>query len=144
MNPRPAVVRLLLAAGLALAAGPAAADLRVCNRTGNLLNVALGTPADEGFKTEGWWSIGAGTCQRVLRGALASRYVYLYAADLDGRAALDGTVPMCVERRGFEIFGTEECWRRGYEQAAFAEVDTRDFDGWTVFLEEAGAVRGAP
>jgi uncharacterized membrane protein len=140
----PTAVRLLLAAGVGLAATPAAADLRVCNRTDHLLNVALGSPADEGFKTEGWWAIAADTCQRVVRGALASRYVYLYAADLDGRAAVDGTVTMCVERRGFEIFGTTECWRRGYEEAGFAEIDTRDFDGWTVFLEPAGAVRGEP
>ncbi len=129
---------------LVLSAGDARADLRVCNRTGYLLNVALGSPAAEGFRTEGWWSIAADHCQAVVRGALNSRYLYLYAADIDGRSVVDGDVSMCVERRGFTIDGTAECWRRGFEAAGFVEVDTLDFDSWTVFLEEGGRLRAGP
>ncbi|HUG60444.1 MAG TPA: DUF1036 domain-containing protein [Methylomirabilota bacterium] len=140
-------VAALCAFALGLAAsipGAAAADMRVCNRTTYLLNVALGSAAGEAFKTEGWWSIAADTCQSVVRGTLQSRFLYLYAADIDGRSVVEGSVTMCVERRGFEIFDTSECWRRGYEAADFVEIDTLDFDSWTVFLEEGGRVRLGP
>ena len=139
----PAALALALAA-LALAAwtGPAAADLRVCNRTTYMLNVALGSAAGDGFRTEGWWSIAANGCQSVIRGPLQSRFVYLYAADIDGRGVAGGDVEMCVLRRSFEIDGIGDCWRRGYEAAGFAEIDTLDFEGWTVFLEEGGRVSG--
>ncbi len=59
----------LLQAGLFLVAGflafsvadEARADFRVCNGTQNLVGVAIGYRAKEGWVTEGWWQVPATT-----------------------------------------------------------------------------------
>ena len=49
-----------------------------------LINIAVGTDAGEDFKTEGWWVATPGSCATPIRGPLKSRFVYLYATDIDG------------------------------------------------------------
>lgn len=123
----------------------ALAELKVCNRTGYLLNVALGLPANGDFRTEGWWSIAAKSCMTPVREAMTSRFVYVYAIDIRDNEVLAGGVSMCVEKRKFAITGIADCWRRGYRAAQFAEIDTGLASDWTIYLEEGdGAARPAP
>ena len=58
-----------LAAGLFAAAfwspHEARAEFRVCNDTANLVGVAVGYRAEEGWISEGWWQLPATTCATV-------------------------------------------------------------------------------
>jgi uncharacterized membrane protein len=121
---------------LAVFSVPARADFRVCNKTHALINIAVGTEAGEVFKTEGWWVATPGSCTTPIRGTLKSRYVYLYATDLDGVDLLAGTATMCIDRGKFVAYGAENCWRRGLQAVTFAEIDTLDSSDWTTFLTD--------
>lgn len=121
---------------LAIFSSPARADFRVCNRTHALINIAVGTDAGEVFKTEGWWVATPGSCATPIRGPLKSRFVYLYATDIDGVDLLAGTATMCIDRGKFVAYGAENCWRRGLQAVAFAEIDTLDSSDWTTFLTD--------
>jgi uncharacterized membrane protein len=77
-------VSSLILAGFALA-GPAQAGFRVCNRSGQQIDVAFGYPdRKSGWTSEGWWSIPRGQCHAVAKEALTSRYYYLYATGANG------------------------------------------------------------
>lgn len=79
----PAICGLALA-GFALA-GPAEAGFRVCNRSGQRIDVAFGYPDKRsGWTSEGWWTIRRGACRRIVREALTGRYYYLYATGSKG------------------------------------------------------------
>jgi uncharacterized membrane protein len=132
-----ALARLPFAFGLlAISSIPARADFRVCNKTHALINIAVGTDAGEVFKTEGWWVATPGSCATPIRGPLKSRYVYLYATDIDGVDLLAGTATMCIDRGKFTAFGADNCWRRGLQAVTFAEIDTLDSSDWTTFLTD--------
>ena len=131
---RASIAFVLLAASHA----PAAADFRVCNETRSLINLAVGTAAGEDFSTEGWWTVTPGSCATLVRGPLTGRYLYLYGTDINGADVLKGAVTMCIDRGKFKVFGIENCWRRGLQAVAFAEIDTQDSPDWTTFLTEPG------
>jgi uncharacterized membrane protein len=129
--------RLALAVALlAIFSSPARADFRVCNKTHALINIAVGTDAGEAFKTEGWWVATPGSCATPVRGPLKSRFVYLYATDIDGVDLVTGTATMCIDRGKFVAYGAENCWRRGLQAVLFAEIDTLDSGDWTTFLTD--------
>jgi uncharacterized membrane protein len=129
--------RLALAfALLVIFSVPARADFRVCNKTHALINIAVGTDAGEAFKTEGWWVATPGSCATPVRGSLKSRFVYLYATDIDGVDLVVGTATMCIDRGKFVAFGADNCWRRGLQAVTFAEIDTLDSGDWTTFLTD--------
>jgi uncharacterized membrane protein len=121
---------------LAIFSIPARADFRVCNKTHALINIAVGTDAGEAFKTEGWWVATPGSCATPVRGSLKSRFVYLYATDIDGVDLVTGTATMCIDRGKFVAYGAENCWRRGLQAVTFAEIDTLDSGDWTTFLTD--------
>ena len=121
---------------LAIFTIPTRAEFRVCNKTHALINIAVGTDAGEVFKTEGWWVATPGSCATPIRGPLKSRFVYLYATDIDGVDLLTGTATMCIDRGKFTAFGADNCWRRGLQAVTFAEIDTLDSSDWTTFLTD--------
>ena len=43
---------------------------------------------------------------------------------------------MCVADKQFTIPDQKDCWVRGYRQARFLEVDTKNAPSWTVFIRE--------
>jgi uncharacterized membrane protein len=129
-----ALVAGLCAWGLA---APASADFSVCNQTLDVVNVAIGHLAAEGFTTEGWWTIGSNACASVIREDLAVRHIFVYATDVFGQPLLEGTVPMCIGEERFKIVpGTGECWSQGYREEKFFDVDTLDQSNWRLFLTE--------
>ena len=121
---------------LLIFSSPARADFRVCNKTHALINIAVGTDAGEAFRTEGWWVATPGSCATPVRGPLKSRFVYLYATDIDGVDLVAGTATMCIDRGKFIAFGADNCWRRGLQAVTFAEIDTLDSSDWTTFLTD--------
>ena len=132
-----ACAAFFLAVG-ALAAGPALADFRLCNNTGNRVGISVGYKENEGWTTEGWWNIPARSCETVLRGALVARFYYIYAVDYDRGGEWSGQAFMCTREKEFTIRGTDDCLARGYDRTGFFEVDTGDQPSWTVQLTESG------
>ena len=130
-----------LAAGLVLglsgfAAAPAHAEFRVCNGTQNLVGVAIGYRAKDGWITEGWWQVPATTCATLIEGKLQSRYYYLYAEDAARGGRWTGDVNMCVAQNEFKISGVKDCFARGYQQMGFKEYDTGRQGSWMVQLTD--------
>lgn len=117
-------------------AGTARAELRLCNQSFDVLNVALAMPDgnDDDFLTRGWWRVAPNQCATLQRDLLRSRYYYVFAADVFGNEVLAGSIPLCVAPRRFEIEGQRDCLLRGYLDARFAEVDTGGRGDWTVFV----------
>ena len=121
-----------------LFASAAHADLRVCNKTGAMVNLAVGVNVGGNFATEGWWTVTPGSCATPVRGPLKSRYVYLYAIDINAVDVTKGKAPMCVDSGKFRFSSITDCWRRGLQAANFVEIDTLDASDWTTFLAEPG------
>ncbi|WP_245524571.1 DUF1036 domain-containing protein [Methylobacterium nonmethylotrophicum] len=129
------VLLLLLAV---LGAGPARADLRMCNMTGSRIGIALGYRDSGGWVTEGWWNLSAKGCETLLKGALAARYYYVFAVDYDRGGEWSGRSLMCTRDREFTIRGVEDCLARGYDRNGFFEVDTGEQKSWTIQLTDPG------
>jgi uncharacterized membrane protein len=121
-----------------LTATPAAADFRICNFTKSRVGIAIGYKDGEGWATEGWWNIGAGNCEALLRGTLAARFYYIYAVDYDRGGEWSGQAFMCTRDKEFTIRGTGDCLARGFDRTGFFEVDTGEQQTWTVQLTETG------
>ncbi len=119
-----------------MASGEARAEFRVCNGTPNLVGVAIGYRAAEGWITEGWWQVPATTCATLIEGELQSRYYYLYAEDAARGGRWTGEVNMCAAENEFKIVGVEDCFARGYQQMGFKEYDTGRQGSWMVQLSE--------
>src|ERR1700749_49719 len=127
---------------LALAAAclwnsPAAADFRLCNNTSSRVGIALGYKDAEGWTTEGWWNVSSRSCETLLKGALVSRYYYIYALDYDRGGEWSGQAFMCSRDKEFTIKGTENCLAGGFDRTDFFEVDTGEQRAWTVQLTES-------
>ncbi|MBN9054489.1 MAG: DUF1036 domain-containing protein [Rhizobiales bacterium] len=134
----------LLQAGLFLVAGflplpvpkEARADFRVCNGTQNLVGVAIGYRAKEGWISEGWWQVPATTCATLIEGELQSRYYYLYAEDAARGGRWTGDVNMCVAENEFKVTGVQDCFARGFQRMGFKEYDTGRQGSWMVQLSD--------
>ncbi|WP_231564732.1 DUF1036 domain-containing protein [Paracoccus halophilus] len=130
-------IRCAALAGSILLAGAAgaAAELRLCNQSFEVLNVALAEPGEgQAFLTRGWWRVAPNQCATLQRESLGSRYYYVFATDVFGNDVLAGSIPMCVAPRRFEISGQQDCLLRGYLDARFAEIDTGMQSSWTIFV----------
>ena len=143
-----------LAVGFA-GALPAHAELRICNQTLDLYNVAVGfftcaqcqqnDPAACRLETEGWWNLAASSCLTLVKLPLDQRYYYVFALDIYGNDAIAGNDPMCVNvGKGFTIQTpfdertAPRCWQRGYQQVKFREIDVKGKEDWTVFINPGG------
>lgn len=112
------------------------AEFTVCNQSFDVLNVAIGQLHQDRFRTRGWWKIGPNQCANVIRKPLESRYIYVYANDVFGKAVLNGSVPMCITPDRFTIDDETDCLIRGYLEVPFIEVDTQQTKRWTIFIAE--------
>lgn len=127
---------LAAAAGLFGLVAPAAADLRLCNKTDSHVSVAIGYKDNRGWATEGWWNLDGNSCETLLAGTLISRFYYIYALDVDNGGEWGGKAYMCTRDKMFTIRGIEDCVARGYERTGFFEIDTGEQASWTVQLTE--------
>ncbi|UMY19875.1 DUF1036 domain-containing protein [Methylobacterium organophilum] len=126
------------AAGLCILAGPAQADLRLCNQTASKVGVTLGYRDPQGWVTEGWWDLKPKDCATLLRGALAARFYYVFAVDYTRGGEWSGRAMMCTKDTAFTIRGVEDCLARGYDRNGFIEVDTGEQKSWTIQLGDPG------
>nr|PZN82105.1 MAG: hypothetical protein DIU57_12365 [Pseudomonadota bacterium] len=132
---------LVCLAATLLAANPAAADLKLCNASNSRVGIAIGYQDEKGWATEGWWNIGAQTCEVLLKGAVPSRFIYVYAIDYDRGGEWSGTNYMCTHDKSFAIRDVTDCQRRGYRRTGFFEVDTGDAKDWTIRLSDPESSR---
>ncbi len=114
---------------------PAAADLRVCNKTMSSIGVAIGYRADDDWTTEGWWNLPADACATLISGPLTSRYFYIYAVDYDLGGDWHGSSFMCTSPTEFTIRGIGDCVARGYDRTGFFEVDVGGDQNHTIQLD---------
>lgn len=128
----------LLAAAALLAASTAIAhaDLKLCNSTESRIGVAIGYQDKDGWATEGWWNVGSQTCETLLKGAVPSRFIYVYAVDYDRGGEWVGKNFMCTSDKSFAIRGVQDCPNRGYKRTGFFEVDTGEAKDWTIRLTD--------
>lgn len=127
---------LATAAVLAMTAAAARADLKLCNSTESRIGVAIGYQDKDGWATEGWWNVGSQTCESLLKGAVPSRFIYVYAVDYDRGGEWVGKNFMCTSDKSFAIRGVQDCPNRGYKRTGFFEVDTGEAKDWTIRLTD--------
>ncbi len=102
-----------LCAAVACAASPAAADLRLCNKTSYVLDLAIGIEHKGATATRGWSRLDPGQCRIVLQGAVEADKLYVHARAL---ALYGGSPPpqaghaeLCVADDAFVIAGAVKC-----------------------------------
>ena len=135
---RPLFLALALSmAFAAMAARPALADLKLCNKTGSTVGVALGYKDQKGWASEGWWNIPPRACKTLLEGPLIARYYYIFAVDYDKGGSWGGKATLCSRDKIFTIRGRTDCEARGYRTTGFFEVDTGEENDWTISLSGA-------
>jgi uncharacterized membrane protein len=137
--------RVLIAlALLSVTASATVADLKLCNGTAGRIGIAIGYQDAKGWATEGWWNIASQSCETLLKGAVPSRFVYVYAIDYDRGGEWSGPNFMCTDQRSFAIRDVKDCQRRGFRRTGFFEVDTGDAKDWTVRLADPEPGGGKP
>jgi uncharacterized membrane protein len=115
----------------------AKADFRLCNNTASRVGIAIGYKDSEGWTTEGWWNLGARSCETLVKGQLVARFYYVFAVDYDRGGEWSGKAWMCTRDKEFTVKGIEDCLARGYDRTGFFEVDTGEQRNWTVQLTES-------
>jgi uncharacterized membrane protein len=124
-----------------LFAGPAQADLQLCNRTSYVVESAIGIEDKGAAATRGWLRLHPGQCRQVMQGRVEAERVYVHARALD----VYGVPPMahaahaelCVADGPFLIAGARHCSGRGQRLVRFTEVKpTESDDGLTASLAE--------
>ncbi len=121
-----------------LVATPAAqAGLKLCNKTNNLVGVALGYKDQKGWASEGWWNVDPNVCQTLLEGPLIARYYYIFAIDYKEGGSWGGSAKLCTREKLFTIRGIKECEKRNAKRTGFYEVDTGEELDWSISITSA-------
>ncbi len=106
-------VAALAAAFVLLTAGPARAELTLCNRTSYRMEAAIGLEKRANVATRGWFRLDPGQCRQVVDGPLDADMVYLNARTppVYGTAPLpqDGQAEFCIREGDFEIANARGC-----------------------------------
>jgi uncharacterized membrane protein len=144
-----------------LGASTAAAGFRVCNRSAESVDVAIGyNDAERGWTSRGWWVLQSGACATIITGPLKSRYYYLYGHG--GRGTRWQAAPaqvgggFCITPKRFTLYvddfrideKTIKCDGDGMQFRKFRVIDTHPYRDYTYnLLDRAGPqgpVAGAP
>lgn len=161
----PQALRRCLWAALGMAiAGPAAADVELCNETKALrYQVVLGyyDPAPKSWVSQGWFVLAPGKCTTVHTGPIAQGAIYLYAdyfiptretgnlwTDIamaavvaDSAGSISGEFGLCSLKQAFEILGDTKCRNRGFDHVGAVEIKTGDATSISVELFDRGQRR---
>jgi uncharacterized membrane protein len=125
-------------------ANPAAAALKICNRTSYVLYSATGVASPTSIATQGWTRVAPGDCQTIIQGDLSASAYYVYArsslAYSGPSRAWGGDKPICVKDSNFsshDPIPARECSSDSFFTLPFAAVDTHHMKSWTMTLSEA-------
>lgn len=110
------------------------AGLDFCNRTAELVWLAVGLRSGEEDTSSGWIRIDPGSCRKAIKGRLRENAYYFYAEAVDDLGDVarrngeplvwSGDRPFCTKPTRFEIRGRERCAARGYDERSFMRVET--------------------
>jgi len=135
-----------LAAAALISLSPGKAELRVCNKSKERLDVAVGYDGGgQGWIAEGWWTIDINKCAVVKGGDLDAKYYYLYGRGNDG-GEWDGTdgegAPFCIKDEKFTLYqkkygdnGDDDCKKAGLSSQSFFQIDVGEYRRWTQTLD---------
>ncbi len=130
----------------ALAAFPAQAGLKLCNRTSYILYAA--TAYSEGINalSQGWTRIVPGTCQTAIKEPLKAHGYFVYARSSLGHSgatrAWGGPQKFCVKDADFQLrvpLAAARCPEDDTFDLPFAGVETKKAQSWTMTLDETPA-----
>jgi uncharacterized membrane protein len=132
---------------LCCVASPAAAGLKVCNRTSYVLYSASGVASKSGIATQGWTRIAPGDCQTLLQGDLNASAYYVYArsslAHSGPSRAWGGDKQICVRDTNFtsrDPLWPHDCSPESFFTLPFAAIDTHHMKSWTMTLSESPSI----
>lgn len=109
--------------------------LMLCNRTESRVVAAIARRRPDGWESRGWWALEAGKCVRTIDESLIStpHYVHAELYSPEGvRELKNAETLFCTARSKFAILGREDCEKRLYHKAGFAETAIPE-DGKLVF-----------
>ena len=147
MGLRLVLAAAVVAAAMASSVAESRADFRVCNKSSERVNVAIGyNNKDYGWTSEGWWAIEPENCHNIIRGRLDNRYYYVYAIDTqdgvwEAPESQQGGF-FCVGKEKFTFHNREfggdvlDCEKSSQITKHFLSVDTQDADDFTYNLTE--------
>src|SRR5258708_6910234 len=131
---RTAVALPAAAISFLVSSAPALADLKLCNRRSNVVEVAIGIDDKAAPATRGWFRIDPATCRTVAQGTLTADRILLNARALGvyGSSPIpqSGGAPPCLPPRKFVIAPG----RRGRPRATPAPL----------FPDQPAPARGGP
>jgi uncharacterized membrane protein len=132
----------LVAAGLCLAATPAQAETRLCNRTSIVTEAAIGVVASDTAATRGWFRLDPGQCRAILQTTEAPGRLFLHTRAIgepqDTSLGQPDHVKLCVGEGDFLVSGATACNRPNRRLVAFSEVRATVVDTIAIlFLSEA-------
>lgn len=129
--------KVIIAILAIIAPAAAQAGLEFCNKTDSSASVAIGYNTADGWTSEGWWNIDAGTCKTVVSADL-SRAHYYWRAESSELSWTHANYMFCTSDDAFTIVGDENCAARGYDREGFNEIDTEGYATFTMNLTHSG------
>jgi uncharacterized membrane protein len=122
-------------------AGPAYADLKICNRMSYVVEVAIGIDEKAATATRGWFRIDPAACHVAVQGTLTADRILLnaHALGLYGSSPIpqNGSDTLCVASGNFVIAAARQC-RTGQTPAPFTQITptTADDGNLVAYLAE--------
>ena len=111
-----------IALALAVIAGPAFAQLKVCNESETQQDVSIGYNEDGRPVSEGWWKLEPGECATPIGVELTERFYFLRPEHRAGPFKGDGHY-FCTQPTAYTILGDHDCQDRGFDREDFMLVD---------------------
>ena len=112
-------------------AGPAYADLKLCNRMSYVVEVAIGIDDKSATATRGWFRIDPAACRVVMQGPLTADRILLNARALGlyGSSPIpqNGGDTLCIAPGDFVIAAARQC-RAGQTPAPFTQITPTQAD----------------
>ncbi|HEY0282612.1 MAG TPA: DUF1036 domain-containing protein, partial [Rhizomicrobium sp.] len=128
---------------IAIAAVPAHASLKLCNRTSYVLYAATAALETSGTFLRGWTRIVPGSCRIAIQGDLAASAYYVYArtspAHSGAPRAWNGNTNFCVKDTDFSLrlpLLTTRCPAPDLYELPFAAIATHHMRSWTTTFRE--------
>jgi uncharacterized membrane protein len=135
-----------LALAASIAAGPAWAEFKICNRTSYVVYAATAAMVGSKATVHGWTRMIPGDCETAIKGDLAAEAYFVYArtsrAHAGPQRAWGGAVPFCTREADFTLQMPMRATCKGADVSAlpFAGVDTHRVKAWTMTLTESPAL----
>lgn len=138
-------IALIGFAALGFCAIPSAAqaEYKLCNATSFVIRAAVAFRGSEDWVSAGWFTVYPGFCRPVIDKPLTESTYYIHARTVAGHQGpmrhWSGDDRFCIAAGDFDITGSGECDKRGYDTAYFYAVDVGSAKAWTTTFTEPAA-----